>query len=83
MAQNLIVPRSQEDHITQVSEQIEGRIKKNLSQEFSRTENGILNALARLEKFLMNSPIKSHSRTAPETSRNAFGTNQGTHEDDS
>ena len=83
MAQNSIVPRSQEDHITQVSEEIEGRIKEKLSQEFSRTENAILGALARLDEFLMNSPIKGHSGTAPETSRNAFGTNQGTPEDDS
>ena len=31
----------------------------------------------------MNPLIHSHSGTAPETSRNAFGTNQGTNEDDS
>ena len=31
----------------------------------------------------MNPLIQGHSRTAPETSRNAYGTNQGTNEDDS
>ena len=31
----------------------------------------------------MNPLIQGHSGTAPETSRNAFGTNQGTDEDDS
>ena len=36
MAQNSNVPRSQEDYITQVSEEIEGRFTKKLSQEFSR-----------------------------------------------
>ena len=46
MAQNSNVPRSQEDYITQVSEEIEGRVTKKLSQEFSRTENRILDALA-------------------------------------
>ena len=54
MAQNSNVPRSQEDYITQVSEGIEGRVTKKLSQEFSRTKNRILGALARLDDFLMN-----------------------------
>ena len=31
----------------------------------------------------MNPLLQGHSRTTPETSRNAFGTNQGTKEDDS
>ena len=38
MAQNSNVLRSQEHSITQVSEEIEGRVTKKLSQEFSRTE---------------------------------------------
>ena len=46
MAQNSNVPRSQEDYITQVSEEIEGRVTKKLSQEFSMTENRISGALA-------------------------------------
>ena len=41
LAQNSNVPRSQEDYITQVSEKIEGKVTKKLSQEFSRTENCI------------------------------------------
>ena len=36
MAQNSNVPRSQEGYITQISEEIEGRVTKKLSQEFSR-----------------------------------------------
>ena len=54
-----------------------------MSQEFSRTENHIIGALARLDDLLMNPLIQGHSGSAPETSRNAFGTNQGTNEDDS
>ena len=42
LAQNSNFPRSQEDYITQVSEEIEGRVTKKLSQEFSRTENRII-----------------------------------------
>ena len=83
LAENSNVLRSQEDYITQVSEEIEGRVTKKLLQEFSRTENRILGALARRDDFLMNPLIQGHSGAAPETSRNAFDTNQGTNEDDS
>ena len=83
LAQNSKVPRSQEDYITQVSEKIEGRVTKKLSQEFSRTENRILGALARLDDFLMNPLLQDYSGTTPETSRNMFSINQGTNEDDS
>ena len=83
LAPNSTVPRSQENYITQGSEEIEGRITKKLSQEFSRMENRILGALSRLDDFLKDPLIQSDSGTAPETSRNAYGTNQGTNEDDS
>ena len=83
LAQNSNVPKSQEDYITQFSEEIEGRVIKKLSQEFSRTQHRILGALARLDDFLTNPLIQGHSRTAPETSRNAFNISQGTNEDDS
>ena len=83
LAQNSNVPRSQEDYITQVSEEIKERVIKKLSQEFSRTENRILGALARLDDFLTNPLIQGHSGTAPETSRNIFSINQATIEDDS
>ena len=82
MAQNSNVPRSQEDYITQVSEEIEGRVTKRLSKEFSRTKNRILGALARLDDFLMNPLFQGHSGTTPETSWNAFSTNQETNEED-
>ena len=83
LPQNSNVPRPQEDYITQVSEEIEGRVTKKLSQEFSRTENRIPGALARLGDFFMNPLIQGHSGTAPETSRNAFSTSQGLNKDDS
>ena len=83
LVRNSNVPRSQEDYITQVSEEIEGRFAKKLSQEFSRTENRILGALPKLDDFLMNPLLHGHSGTTPETSRNMFSINQGTNEDDS
>ena len=81
VTQNSAAPRSQEDYITQVSEEIEGRVTKKLSQEFSSTENRILGALARLDDFLMNPLLQGHSGNTPETSGNASKTNQGTNED--
>ena len=83
LAQNSSAPRSQEDYITQVSEEIEGRVTKWLSKEFSRTENRILGALARLDDFLMNPLLPGGSGTTPEPTRNASVINQGTNEDDS
>ena len=82
LAQNSNVPRSQEDYITQFSEEIEGRVTKKLLEAFSRTENLILGALARLDDFLLNPLLQGYSGTTPEMSRNAFSTNQGTNEDD-
>ena len=83
VAQNSNVSRSQEEYISQVPVEIEGRVTKKLSQEFSRTENRILGALARLDDFLMNPLLQDHSGTTPETSQNVFSMNQGTNEDDS
>ena len=83
MAQNSGAPRSQEDYINQVSEEIEGRVTKRLSKEFSRTENRILGALAQLDDFLMNPLLPGHSGTAPEPTRNTTRNNQGTNEDGS
>ena len=83
LAQNSSAPRSQEDYITQVSEEIEGRVTKRLSKEFSRTENRILGALARFDDFLLNPLLPGGSGTTPEPTRNASGINQGTNEDDS
>ena len=83
LAQNSNVPRLQEDYITQVSEEIEERVTKKLSQEFSRTENRILGALARLDDLLRNPLLQGHSGTTPETSQNVLSRNQGKNEDDS
>ena len=83
LAQNSNAPRSQGDYITQVSEEIEGRVTKRLSKEFSRTENCILGALTRLDDFLMHPLLQGHSVAAPEASQNPLSTSKGTNEDDS
>ena len=57
LAQNTNFPRSQEDYVTQVSEETEDRVTTKLSKEFSRIESRILGALLRLDEFLLN-PLK-------------------------
>ena len=69
--------------ITQVSEEIEGRITKKIPKDFSRMENLILSTLSRLDKSLLNPLLQGHSRSATESSQNALNINQGTNEDDS
>ena len=83
LAKKSDAPRSQEDYITQVSEEIEGRVTKKLSQEFSKTENRKLGAVSCLDNFLMNPRVQGYSRTTLVTFRNTYGTNQVTNEDDS
>ena len=82
-SRNTSVPRINEEYITQVSEEIEGRVTKKLSQEYSRTECRILGALSKLDEFLLNQQIRTHSGTVPETFRNTNVDNQRTNEDDS
>ena len=82
-SRNTSVPRINEEYITQVSEVIEGRVTKKLSQEFSRTESRIFCALYKLDEFLLSPQIRTHSGTVPGTFRNTNVENQGTNEDDS
>ena len=78
-SRNTSVPRINEEYITQVSEEIEGRVTKKLSQEFNRIESRISDALSKLDEFLLNQQITAHSGTI----RNTNVENQGTNEDDS
>ena len=82
-SRNTPVPRINEEYITQVSEEIEGRITKKLSQEFNRIESRISDALSKLDEFLSNQQIQTHSKTVPGTFRNTNVENQGTNKDDS
>ena len=65
LAENWNVPRSKEDHISQDPEEIERKVKKKFSLEFSRTKNPILGALSRLEPA-NSGPLRSHSGDVPE-----------------
>ena len=65
-----------EEYIAQVSEEIEGRVTKKLSQEFSRTESRILGALCKLDEFFLNPQVWTFSGAVPGTFRNADVENQ-------
>ena len=55
LAENSNVLRPQEDYITQVSKEIEGKVTKKISREFSRTKSRILGTLlSRFDEFLLN-----------------------------
>ena len=82
-SRNTSVPRFNEEYIAQVCEQIEGRVTEKLSQELSRTESRILGGLSKLDEFLLNQQLRTHSGTVQETFRNTNVDNQGTKEDDS
>ena len=80
-APNVLDPELTQDYISQVSEEIEGRVTKKLSKEFSRTESRILGALSKLDEFLLNPQVRTCSVVAPGTSRSSNLGTQGTNED--
>ena len=59
-----------QEYIPQVSEEIEERVTKKLSKEFSRTESRILGALSKLDDF------RTCSVAVPGTSRNSNSENR-------
>ena len=77
-ALNTVDPELTQDYISQVSEEIEGRVTKKLSKEFSRTESRILGALSKLDEFLLNSQVRTCSVAVPGTSRNNNSENRET-----
>ena len=82
-ARNTNSPRIQEYYNTRASEEIQNRVTRKVSQEFSKTESRILGALSRLNKFPQNPQARPHSGTVPEKFQNLSTENQGTNEDGS
>ena len=79
--QNILDPELTQDYISQVSEEIEGRVNKKLSKEFSKTESRILGALSKLDEFLLNPQVRTCSIAVQGTSRNANSEKRQTHGD--
>ena len=76
--QSILDPELTQDYISQVSEEIEGRVTKKLSKEFSRTESRILGALSKIDEFLLNPQVRTCSVAVPGTSRNNNSENRET-----
>ena len=79
--QNVLDPELTQDYISQVSEEIKGRVTKKLSKEFSKTESRILGALSKLDEFLLNPQVRACSVAVQGTSRNPTSGNRETHGD--
>ena len=79
--QNVLDPELTQDYISQVSEEIEGRVTKKLSKEFNKTESRILVALSKLDEFLLNPQVRTCSIAVPGTFRNANSEKRETHGD--
>ena len=74
--QNTLDPELIQDYISQVSEEIEGRVPEKLSKEFSRIESRILVALSKLDEFVLNPQIRICSVAVPGTSGNKNSENR-------
>ena len=79
--QTALDPELTQDYISQVSEEIEGRVTKKLSKEFSKTESRILGALSKLDEFLLNPQVRTCSVAVQGTSGNANSENREIHGD--
>ena len=80
-SRNTLDPEMAQEDISRVSEEIEGRVTKKLSKEFSRTESRILGALSKLDELLLNPQVRTCSVAVPGTSRNSNSENREPTED--
>ena len=79
--QNVLDPALTQEYTSQVSEEIDGRVTRKLSKEFSKTESRILGALSKLDEFLLNPQVWTCSVAVQGTSINANSGNRETHGD--
>ena len=77
---NVLDPELTQGYISQVSEEIEGRVTKKLSKEFNKTESRILGALSKLDELLLNPQVRTCS-VVQGASRNANSEIRETHGD--
>ena len=75
-SQNTLDPEMAQEYISQVSEEIDGRVTSKLSKEFSRTESRTLGALSELDEFLLTLQVRTCSVAVPGTSRNNHSENR-------
>ena len=78
--QTVLDPELPQDYISQVSEEIEGRVTRELSKEFNKRESRILGILSKFYEFLLNPQVRTCS-VVQGASRNANSENRETHGD--
>ena len=61
--------RIDENYITEVFEEIQGRGTRNISQLLSEAENTVLDAIWNVDDFFLKSQVVVHFRNDPGTSR--------------
>ena len=69
-------PEMAQEYISQISEETEGRVTKELSKVFSRTESRFLGAFSKLDEFLLNPQVRTCSVAVPGTPRNSDSGNR-------
>ena len=69
-------PEMAQEYISQVSEEIQLRVTKKLSKDFSCTESRILGGLSKLDIFHLNAQVRTCSVAVPGTSRNSNSENR-------
>ena len=77
-SQNTRDPQTAEEYVSRVFEEIEGRVSKKLSKEFSRAESRNLGALSKVDDFLLNPQVRSCSVAVPGTTMNSGSGNRET-----
>ena len=77
-AQNTLDPELTQEYSSQVSEEIEMRVTKKLSKEFSETETPILGAMSELDEFLLNPQVRTCSVAVPGISSDSSSENRET-----
>ena len=75
-SQNTLDPEMAQEYISQVFEEIEGRVTKRLSKEFSRTESCVLVALSKLYDFFLNPQVRTCSVAVLGTTSNSDSGNR-------
>ena len=77
-AENVLDRESTQDYISQIFEEMGGRVIKKLSKKFSKTESRILSGLSKLDELLLNPQVRTCSVAVPGSSRNNNSENRET-----
>ena len=64
-SKNTLDPITAQEYISQVSEEIKGRVTKKLPKKFSRMDSCNLGALSKLDEFLLNPQVRTFSVAVP------------------